>query len=170
MPHGNRLDAAELRLAGRLGRAEDPLEAGAARALGDGERAAHRPDAPVEGELADGRMLGEPLGRNLPRRRQHRQRDREVEAGAFLAQPGRRKVDRDPLQRPLELRGADAAANAVLRLRAGPVGEPDDREAGQATVDVGLDLDPPRLEPDESVGDGAREHTTHATATGVTSV
>ena len=170
MAHGDRLDAAELRLAGRLGRAENPLEAGAARTFGDGERAAHRPDAAVESELADGRMLGEPLDRNLPRRSQHRQRDREVEAGAFLAQPGRREVDRDPLQRPLELRRPDAAANAVLRLRAGAVGETDDREAGEATVDVRLDLDTPRLEADESVGDGAREHTTHGTAAGVTSV
>ena len=62
MPDRNRLDAAELRLAGRLGRAEDPLEPGAPRALGDRERAADRPDAPVERELADGRVLGEPLG------------------------------------------------------------------------------------------------------------
>ena len=158
VPDGNRLDPTELRLARRLGRAEDPLETRPARTLGDGECAADRPHAAVERELADGRMLGEPLGRQLPRGRQHRERDREVEAGALLAQAGGREVDRDPLQRPLELGRADAAADAVLRLGAGPVGEPDDREAGQAAVDVRLHLDAPRLEADEGVGDGAREH------------
>ena len=116
------------------------------------------PHTPVERELADSRMLGQARGGHLQRGRQHREGDREVEPGAFLAQAGGREVDRDPLQRPLELRGADPAANAVLRLGAGAVGEPDDRKAGQAAVDVRLDLDPPRLETDEGVSDGAREH------------
>ena len=66
MPDGNRLDAPELRLAGRLGGAEDPLQTGAARALGHRERAADGPNAPVERELADGGMLGKALGGHLP--------------------------------------------------------------------------------------------------------
>ena len=40
----------------------------------------------------------------------------------------------------------------------GAVGEADDRERGQAAVEVRLDLDAARLEADERVGDGAREH------------
>ena len=163
VPDRNRLDPAELSLAGRLGRAEDPLQTRAAGALGDRECAADGPDAPVERELTDGCVLGEALGWHLQRGRQHRERDREVEPGALLAQTRGREVDRDPLQRPLELRRADAAPNPVLRLGAGAVGEPDDREAGQAAVDVSLDLDPPRLEADEGVGDGAREHSCDAT-------
>ena len=119
---------------------------------------AHRSHATVQRELADRGVLGEPLGRDLPRGGQDRQRDREVEARALLAQAGRRQVDGDPLQRPLELRRADAAPDPVLRLRARAVGEPDDREAGHAGVDVRLDLDAARLEADERVGDGAREH------------
>jgi hypothetical protein len=47
----------------------------------------------------------------------------------------------------------------VLRLGAGAVGEPDDGEGGNAELEVSLDLDATRLEPDEGVGDGAREHT-----------
>ena len=168
--HRHRLDAAQLRLAGRLGRAQDPLEPGTPRALGDGERAAHRPDPAVERQLADGRVLREPLDRKLPRRRQHRQRDREVEARSLLPQAGGSEVDGDPLQRPLELRRADPAADAVLGLCARAVGEPDDREAREAAVDVRLDLDAPRLDADEGVGDGAREHMTHATKTVVTKV
>ena len=154
--HG--LDAAELRLAGRLGRAEDPLEPGAPRALGDRERTAHGPDAAVERELADRRVLGEPLGRNLARRREHRERDREVEARAFLPQARRREVDRDPL--------SAATRAAPSRSRCGRGASPPRRRgrrgrrwrSREAAVDVRLDLDAPRLEPDKSVGDGAREH------------
>ena len=51
-----------------------------------------------------------------------------------------------------------AAPDPVLRLRTGSIGEPDDREAGHAAVDVRLDLDAARLEADERVCDGAREH------------
>ena len=48
--------------------------------------------------------------------------------------------------------------STLLGLLAGAVGEPDDRQPGQAALDVGLDLDPPRLEPDERVRDRARQH------------
>ena len=115
-------------------------------------------------------MLREPLDRKLPGRRQHRQRDREVEAGSFFPQTRGSEVDGDPFQRPLELRGADAAADAVLGLGACPIGEPDDGEAGEAAVDVRLDLDAPRLDADEGVGDGAREHTADVTRRVVTKV
>ena len=163
VPDRDCLHPAELGLAGRLGSAEDPLEPGALRSLGDGERAAHRPHASVERELTDRGVLSEPLGGNLTRRRQHRQCDREVEARPFLAEARRREVDGDPLQRPLELRRADPAPHTVLRLCARAVGEPDDREAGDAAVDVRLHLDAAWLETDERVGDGAREHSSEAT-------
>ena len=46
----------------------------------------------------------------------------------------------------------------MLRFLTRAVGQPDDGEARKAELDVGLDLDLPRLEPDESVGDRACEH------------
>ena len=85
VPNRNCLDAAELGLAGRLGRTEDPPEPGAPRPLRDGERAAYRSHATVQRELADRGVLGEPVDRDLPRGGEDRQRDREVEAGALLA-------------------------------------------------------------------------------------
>ena len=91
MAHGHGLDPSELRLARRLGSTEDPLEPGTPRTLGDGERAAHRPHPAVERQLAYGRVLREPLGRKLPGRRQHRQRDREIEARSLLAQAARER-------------------------------------------------------------------------------
>ena len=62
---GHRLDARERRLGSRLGRAEDAVEARPPCALGDRERAAHGPDAPVERELAHRCVLGEALARQL---------------------------------------------------------------------------------------------------------
>ena len=54
--------------------------------------------------------------------------------------------------------------DAVLRLLAGAVGEPDDRERRQIGRDeVRLDLDPPRLEADDGGGEGACEHASDAT-------
>ena len=128
------------------------------------------PHATVQRELADRRVLGEPLGGNLPRGGEEGERDREVEPGAFLPESRRREVDGDPpVPRPLELRRHDAAADAVLRLLAGAVREPDDGEPGHAAVDVRLDLDLPRLEADERVGDRACEHPTQGRHEGVTS-
>ncbi len=62
------LDAGERRLRRRLRRADDMAQTRAARSLGDGERARDRPDATVERQLADRGVLGEPFGRELPRR------------------------------------------------------------------------------------------------------
>ena len=104
-------------------------------------------------------MRGEPLARELRRRGEHGERDREVEPCSLLAQRGRREVDRDRLARPLEKRGVDAAPDAVLRLLAGPVGEPDDRERRLlARAQVCFDLDATRLEAHEREGDRAAEH------------
>ena len=46
----------------------------------------------------------------------------------------------------------------MLRLLARAVGEPDDREAGDARLQVRLDLDPARLETDEGLRERASEH------------
>ena len=66
VPHRDRLDAAELRLAGRLWSTEDSLESSPSRSFRDRERAANGPHPPVERQFADGGMLGKPLGRYLP--------------------------------------------------------------------------------------------------------
>ena len=49
-----------------------------------------------------------------------------------------------------------------LRLLARLVREPDDGERRHAPLEVGLDLDRPRVEADERMGDGAREHASEA--------
>ena len=155
----HRLDARQRRLRRRLRRAEQPLQPHPPRALGDREHAADRAKPSVERELADGRVPLELVARHLPRRGEHGERDRQVEAGALLPQLRRREVDGDAAARELELGGRDPAADSLARLVQRLVGEPDDRERGHAVLDVRLHLDTARLETDERMGDRACEHT-----------
>ena len=104
-------------------------------------------------------MAVQPLRGELTRRGEHGERDRQVEAGALLAQLGRREVDRQPAKGELELGGRDPAPDALLRLLARAVGETDDRERRDAVLDVRLHLDALWLEPDECMRDRACEHT-----------
>ena len=159
MPYRHGLDAGEGDLGRRLGGADDVRETRPAGAFGDRERPCDRPDAAVERELTDGCVVGEALRGQLPRRREYREGDGEVEPGALLAQGRGCKVHRDPaVERPLERRGDDPAPNPVLRLLAGPVGEPDDRESGNARLEMSLHLDLAWLEADQRMRDRACEH------------
>ena len=150
-----RLDACERRLARRRRRAEDPREPGGARPLRHREYAAHRAQTPVERELADGGVTLELLDRYLTRCREQRKRDRQIEPGALLAQPGGREVDCDPPFRPFAAGRTDPAADTVLGFLARAVRQADDREGGDAAMHLRLHLDAARLETDERMGDRA---------------
>jgi len=154
----HRLDTGERDLGSRLGRADDAAQTRLPGALGGDEGAGNRAEATVERQLADRGVAAERVRRELPGRGEHRQGDGHVEARPLLAESGGCKVDGQPAARPLELGGGDPAADAVLRLLAGSVGEADDREGGRAALQVRLDLDAARVEADESVGDRAGEH------------
>ena len=159
VPDRDRGDARERRLARGVGRTQETLGAEPPRALGDREDAADPPQPAVERELADRSGALERAARELLRRREQRERDRQVETGALLAQLGGREVDRDPAGREAQLGGGDPRADPLARLLAGAVGEADDREAGDAVANVGLDVDPARLEADERMRDRACKHT-----------
>ena len=63
----------------------------------------------------------------------------------------------------------DPALHPVLRLLAGSITEPDDRERGKIGRDeVGFDVDAPRFEADDGGGDGSGDHTSDAMAEPVT--
>jgi hypothetical protein len=156
--HGDRLDARERGFGGRIDRTQQLVDCGASGSLRDREHAADTAQPPVEAQLAHGSVVGEALGGDLTRRSEDRERDRQVEGRPFLPQLRRREVDRDAAVRPIELCGGDAAPDSVLRLLHRAVDEPDDGEAGNASLDVHLDVDAPRLETDEGVRDRVREH------------
>ena len=148
----------ELCLGHAVERHDEPLEPGPPGALGHGERAAARADLAVEGELAEDRKALQRLGGDVARGGQDRAGDREVEAGPRLAQRRGREVDGDAAQREVEPGVEDGRAHALARLAYGAVGEPDDREAGQAGAHVDLHGDAPRLEAVDGEGDHAGEH------------
>ena len=61
----DRLDPGQRSLGAGTGRAEDPGQPGEARGLGEGQHAADRPQAPVEAELADRRVIVQALAGDL---------------------------------------------------------------------------------------------------------
>ena len=162
MPHGNRLDPGQCRLRRRTRRTKDPRQTGLERGLCQRQHTADRPQSTVQSQLADGCVLGERALRNLPRRGENRECDRQVERRALLPQRGGREVDRDPPERPLQLGRRDPTPDAMLGFLARPVRETDDREPGHAVLEVRLDLDATGLESDERMRESAREHPLHA--------
>ena len=96
--------------------------------------------------------------RNLVRRLEKSQRNREIESRALLAKVGRCEVDDDAMPRPNELCGGDAATDAFLRLLASAVSKSDDREDRSTRLEERFDFDPSRVEPDERMGNRSGEH------------
>ena len=124
---------------------------------------------PTRRKLSTRRVLRKPFARQLVRRSEERERDRKVEAGAFLLQLRRRQVDGDPASGPLQLGGDDAASDPLLRFLTGTVRQPDDGQRRRlAALNVRFHLDATRLEADEGKGDRAREHGLDATRDRVT--
>ena len=122
------------------------------------EHPRQRPDRAVEGELSRQPPVLDPVRRELARRDQDRGGDREVKARPGLAQVGRRQVGCDPLLRELEPRVHERGPDALARLAHGGVGQPDEREGRQASVDVDLDVDGYGVDAVESQCSRSGEH------------
>jgi hypothetical protein len=152
------LDPGERGLGTCLVRTDQALQTGAPRPLRHREHAADPAQPAVQRQFAARRMLVEPRSRDLSRCGEQRQGDRDVEGRSLLLQLRGREIDGDATVRPDQLGGLDAAPNPLLRLLARAIGEPDDRQRGQPSLEVRLDLDTAGLEPDEGERDGAREH------------
>ena len=130
MAERQRLDARERRLCRRVRRAEQPLDPHPARSFGDGENAADPPQPAVERDLTDGRVAVELRVRQLPRRGEYRERDGQVVARPFLAEPGGREIDRDSAPREAQLGRIDAAAHALRASAHARSGRPTIMNAG----------------------------------------
>ena len=143
-------------LGGRLGRHDDPAHAT------PGKGGDHRQDAGHPAQLAAQRQLPDQgpraIGPGLLRAEQDRHRDRHIKRGARLALIGRGKVDRDPARREDQPAVADRTADPLAGLLERGVGQPDDREAGQARSDVDLDPDDPAVDPLEGGRKDASQH------------
>ena len=158
MARRDRFDSGQRSLGRRVDGTHQVPEPCAARSLGSGEHAGHRSQPPVERQLSDRGMTGQPVRWELPRRGEDRECDGQVESRALLSQRRRCEVHGDPSHRPLELCRRDSTPNPMLGLLARPVREPHDREPGNPVLEVGLHLHLARLEAYEGMGDRPSEH------------
>ena len=143
---------------GALERHDEPVEPEPPRALGRGERPRAGAHLAAERQLAEDRQRSSARRRDRALGGEDRAGDREVEAGARLAQVRGREVDRDPPLRELEARVEDRRLDALARLGHGAIAEPDDGEGRQPAAQVGLDDDRPGVESVEREGRDAGEH------------
>jgi hypothetical protein len=104
-------------------------------------------DRPVEGKLSHDEEAREPVGLDRARRRQEPERDRQIEADAFLPRVRRRQIDGHALEREREARVPDRRADPLPALPHRGIREADGRERGQPLAHVDLDTDQRRLDP-----------------------
>ena len=163
---GDREVVDEPRLAGVGGGDRDAGASARCGLLRHREHAVQRPDRAVERELARKPPAGERLGRELLRRAEDGRGDRQVEPRTRLAQVGGRQARGDPLERELEAAVDDRGPHPLARLPHRRVRQPDERERGQAAVDVDLDVDRQRVDALEGHGPGAGKHRQNVGADG----
>ena len=108
-----------------------PLDAALpGRGDGDRQRAPHRSRAALQGELADGSVLAQPLGVHLAAADQQAERDRQIERGGLLGQLGRSQVDHDPVIGPQKARIDDRPFDTMRTLFDGSIRKPDKNRLG----------------------------------------
>jgi len=138
--HGrNDFDTLDQRRLGGVVSGQDQLALVIARLNRNRQHAIDRPQFPAERKLADAFELQKLGARNLTGSRQNAERDRKIEAPAFLRQIGRRQIDRDALSRKLESRVLNRAAHPVLAFLDRRFRQPDDIQRRQAVRDIDLD-------------------------------
>ena len=113
-------------------------------------------------------MTSEALLGHLPRRSEHGEGNRQIESRSFFTELRRSEIDGQAPVRPVQLRGSDATAHALLGLLAGAIRQADDRERRQSVLQVCFDLDAPRVETDQRMGDRPCEHVADASGEAVT--
>ena len=126
--------------------------------LGHRHRPGDRPDRAVERQLPGEREIGERALIDLTGGGEHGGGEREIEAGARLAQVRRSEIGGDPLLRELEAGVDDRRPDPLARLADGGVGQADERERRQADAHVGLDPDLARLDAEQRVGANGGGH------------
>ena len=152
---GHRLRAEGGGLAGVASRYVDPGDPGREGTPDARHRSPDRTERAVEGELAQAEPVG--LQGQLTRRAKDRERDRQVEAGAFLPALRGSQVHGDPAERELEPGIADRGPDPLARLLDRGIGEPDDREVREPVRDIDLDGHKRRLEAPEGAAQRPRD-------------
>ena len=153
------VEAADQRCLGtvRFGDDDSP-DAGLARGNQGRQHAADRSQPTVEAKLGDPRQPGDGVARDGLCGGQHGHGECQVEAGAGLAHIGGQQCDRDAPIRPLGAGVEDRRAYAIPRFDDRDVGQPGERESGQACRKIGFDLDDLAGDTRERQSERARHH------------
>ena len=124
-----------------------------------GERAAHLAHLAGKRKLARKLVPCERLGRQLPARREHPERDGQVEAARILGQIRRRQIDGDSAGRKLEPGVIQRRTHAVLGLAYLGVRQADDVERRQPGSEMNLDRHFGRVDSGQrAAGDDGKRH------------
>jgi len=135
-PH---FDAINQRRFDGAGWRQDQAAPGCACGQGGGHCAIHGTDLAGQGQFAQAFGCGQRSERNLAAGGEDAERDRQVEAAAFLGQVGRGQVDGDAATGKFELCAVDGGAHPILALANCGFGQADDRHRRQAAGQVHLD-------------------------------
>ena len=129
------------------------------RKHGHGERAPHRLDPAVEGELAHDEVAVHHLLGEDALGDQHADGDGQVEGGAFLLDVRGGEIDDDLLEGKIEARVLERGAYALFALFDGGVGQAHGGEEGKSPArDVNLHLDRIGVDAQHSGADDLGEH------------
>ena len=139
-------------------RDDEALESQAFDQDGDREDAGHRLEPSVQGQLADEKIIAQPLGREDPLLGQEAQGDGKVEGGALLLPVGRGEVDGDLPGRDVVAAVLQRGPDALLALPDGRVGQADGDELRKSEGNIGLDLDGIGLDPGERGAGDPEQH------------
>ena len=117
-----------------------------------GQRAAHRAQFARQRQLACKHQTVELAGINLSAGGQDAQGNRQIKATRILGQIGRSQVDGDALVvRKIQPAVEDGRAHALAGLLDLDIGQPHQRETGQAVGHMHLNRDGGRLQPHQGV-------------------
>ena len=141
-----------------LARQDERLEPRGARRKRDGQRPSNRPNRTFEPQLAEHRDPAQAGGRDLLRGGEDADRDRQVECRAVLANVGRGKIHRNPLERERVARVGQRGVHALPALLHRAEREADRDERGEAVGDVGLDIHEIRVDPQDGRRTDPGEH------------
>jgi hypothetical protein len=112
---------------GRVRAGHDHGVPGPGRLQRRGQRTAQRPELAAQRQFAKELRTTERIGRDLPRRDQEAERDRQVETSAFLRKIRGREIDRDAPRWEFESRRRQRRAHSVTALAHDGLRQADDQ-------------------------------------------
>ena len=110
-------------------------------AIAAGKCAGHRHQRAIKGKFAQHHIAVQKIRRNDAQRREHGERDGQIEMAAFLGKIGGREIDGKPLARQAEADGIEGGAHPLAAFRHRLVGQAHDMKLHLARKKLRLHID-----------------------------